>query len=125
MKRWIKKCIQEAKKTEEFKFRVGAVVFNKGEFISSGHNYPNKSIKKHHPKFRKMPDSIHAEVDAIIRAKKDLKGSSILVIRINSNDEYRMSRPCKYCQMYLRHVGIKYFYYSISKFPYIVREKIS
>jgi deoxycytidylate deaminase len=121
MKRWIKKCILEAKKSD-FKFRVGAVVFNKGEFISSGHNYANKSIKKHHPKFRKIPDSIHAEVDAIIRAKKDLKGASILVIRINSNDEFRMSKPCDYCRAYLAHVGIKYCYYSISY--KIVREKI-
>lgn len=121
--RWLKKAVEEAKKST-FNPRVGAVIFNKGKFISSGHNDPNRSIKKHHPKYRKTKYSIHAEVDAIIKAKTDLKGKSILVVRINNKNQFRLSRPCKYCMEYLKYIGIKRCYYSISFYPYIKMEKI-
>ena len=123
MNRWMKRAVSEAEKST-YKIKVGAVVFNKNSFVSCGHNYGNRSIKKHHPKFRITPNTVHAEVDAIINAKTDLKGMSILVIRINNNGEFRMSRPCQHCMAYLKHVGIKNIYYSISKYPYIVKEKI-
>lgn len=121
--RWTKIAVDEAKKST-FNPKVGAVIFNKGIFISSGHNYGNRSIKKHHPKYRKTKYSIHAEVDAIIKAKTDLKGKSILVIRINKQDQFRLARPCNYCMEYLKYVGIKRIYYSISSYPYIKIERI-
>lgn len=123
MNRWLKKAVEEAKKST-FIPKVGAVIFNKGEFISFGHNYANRSIKKHHPKYRKSKYSLHAEVNAIIKAKTDLNGKSILVIRINNKDQFRLARPCKHCMEYLKYAGIKNCYYSISYYPYIIREKI-
>lgn len=121
--RWIKLAVEEAKKST-FNPKVGAVIFNKNIFVSSGHNYANRSIKKHHPKYRKTKYSIHAEVDAIIKAKTDLKNKSIIVIRINNKNQFRLSRPCNFCIEYLKYVGIKRIYYSISSFPYIQLEKI-
>lgn len=123
IERWIKIAVEEAKKST-FNPKVGAIIFNKGIFVSSGHNYSHRSIKNHHPKYRKSKYSIHAEVDTIIRAKTDLKGKSILVIRINNKDEFRLSKPCKWCYEYLKHVGIKKCYYSISCYPYIKMVKI-
>lgn len=126
--RWLKIAVEEAKKST-FNPKVGAVIFNKGIFISSGHNNANRSIKKHHPKFRKTKYSIHAEVDAITKAKTDLKNKSILVVKINKKDEFRLSKPCNYCLEYLKYVSIKNCYYSIPYYPYIkkmkIREKIS
>ena len=116
--RWIKLAVKEAEKST-YHQRMGAVVFNKGQFISSGHNYPNRSIYRHHPKFRKFPQTVHAEVDAIINAKTDLKGSSIIVIRINKQKKLMLAKPCKYCLMYLEHVGIKKIYYTINSYPYV------
>lgn len=121
--RWVKNAVDEAKKST-FHIKVGAVIFNKSKFVSSGHNHANRSIKKHHPRFRKTEYSIHAEVDAIIKAKTDLKGKSILIVRINNNDKFRLAKPCKYCLKYIRHVGIKRIYYSVSQYPYIKMEKV-
>lgn len=99
--------------------KVGAIIFDKSKIISRGHNYSCKSVRKLHPKFQKWPGSIHAEVDSIIKAKVNLKGKSILVIRVNRQDQLRMAKPCKWCMMYLVHVGIHKVYYSIDKYPYI------
>ena len=109
----LNRAIHEAEKSTHH-FRVGAVIFQKKIIISSGHNYRLKSIKNHHPMFRKRKNSVHAEVDAIIRAKTNLKGSSILVIRLSANGELALSKPCEYCMTYIEHVGIRDIYYSIT-----------
>jgi deoxycytidylate deaminase len=78
-----------------------------------------KSAKKLHPKFQRFPYSVHTEVDAIIKARKDLKGASLLVIRVNAKNQFRLSKPCIMCMKYIRYVGIKRIFYSIDRFPYI------
>lgn len=122
-KRWVKIAVDEANKST-FSFKVGAVVFNKSQFISSGHNYSERSIKHHLSKFRKTEFSLHAEVSAILKAKTDLKGASILVVRINRKNKFRLSKPCIHCYNYLKYVGIKKCYYSIDHYPYIEEMKI-
>lgn len=121
--RWLKIAVDEANKSE-YHQKMSAVVFNKNQFISKAHNVAERSIKKHHPKFRKFPHSLHAEILSIINAKQDLKGKSILVVRVNNNNEFRLAKPCKHCESYLRYVGIKTVYYTISKFPYIIEMKL-
>lgn len=112
----------EAKKSHE-KQRVGCVIFKQKKIISKGYNTSQKSVKRLHPRFQRWPHSIHAEVDAIIKAKKNLKGCSLLVIRINNNSQFRMSKPCSNCSKYIEYVGIKNIFYSISNYPYIVKDK--
>jgi deoxycytidylate deaminase len=109
----------EAQKSDH-KQKVGCVIFDKKRILSKGHNTSQKSVKKLHPKFQRYPFSVHAEVDAIIKAKKDLKGSSILVIRLNKNNQFRLSKPCAKCLAYIEYIGIKNIYYSIDRFPYII-----
>jgi deoxycytidylate deaminase len=116
--RWTDLAIKEALKSD-FKQKMGAVVFNKNQYISSGHNYGCRSIASHLSKFRRYPTSLHAEVIAIINAKIDLKGASIIVVRINNNKEFRLSKPCHECMNYLKYIGIKKIYYSIETYPYI------
>ena len=84
--RIIKLCVEEATKSLYIQ-RVGAVIFKKNKIISSGHNYSQRSVKKLHPRFQKWPGAIHAEVDSIIKAKTDLKGYDMLVIRINKKNQ--------------------------------------
>lgn len=112
-------AIEEAKKSDH-KQKVGAVIFDKKRIISKGHNTCQKSVKKLHPKFQRFKYSVHAEVDSIIKAKKDLKGTSILVVRLNKNNQFRLSKPCFNCMNYIEYVGIKKVFYSISKYPYIL-----
>lgn len=103
----------------DHKQRVGCIIFNKKKILSTGHNQCQRAVKKLHPKFQRWKGSVHAEVDAIIHAMTDLKGASLLVIRINKKEQLRLAKPCQHCMKYIHHVGIKKVYYSTSSYPYI------
>lgn len=113
MDKFILKAI-EASINSDHRHKMGAVIFNKKRLLSIGRNYSLKSVKHLHPKYTRWPGSIHAEVDAIIKAKRPLKGCSILVIRINCKGKLMLAKPCPHCMNYISHVGIKYIYYSDS-----------
>ena len=116
-------AVQEARKST-YGQRVGAVIIKKKVILSKGHNYSHKSIKNFHPRFQRWKHSVHAEVDCIIKARRDVTGAIMYVIRIGKTSKFRNSRPCKKCFAYLDHVGIKKVYYSIDKYPYIIMENI-
>jgi len=107
----INKAIEEAERSDN-RFRIGAIIFNKKNVISSGHNCSFRSAKHLIPSFQKRKHSIHAEVDAIIKARTDIKGYSLLVIRLNAKGGLTLSKPCSHCMMYIEYVGIKNIYYS-------------
>lgn len=115
----IKLAIEEAKKADH-KQKVGCVIFEKKRIISISHNQSQRSSRKLHPKYQRYPHSIHAETAAILKSKTNLKGSSMLVIRVNKKNEFRMAKPCDACMRYINYVGIKKLYFSISSYPYII-----
>jgi len=121
--RWLSQAVNAALKSS-YHQRLGAVIYDKKRIISVGYNQPERSVKNHHPKFRKHSTSIHAEVAAILRARQNLKGMSILVVRLNNNKQFRMARPCDHCMAYLDFVGIKKVTYSINEWPYLKTERI-
>jgi tRNA(Arg) A34 adenosine deaminase TadA len=108
--RIIKIAVEEAKKSSH-KIRMGAVIFHKKKVLSKAHNIPNGWRKRVHPRFKRFDTSLHCEVVAIHNAKTDLRGSSLLVVRINRKGELRLSKPCFFCQMYIDYVGINMVYY--------------
>lgn len=110
-------AVEEAKRST-YKTKVGCIIFNKKKILSIGHN-ELRNIRKLHPKFQKWKGSVHAEIAAIINAKKDLRGASLLVVRVNNRNQLRMSKPCEDCQKYMDYVGIKKIFYSLSSYPYI------
>lgn len=123
MNRWMKIAVREAEKST-YRHKIGCVIYNKNQFISSGHNYENRQNKIHDPKYRRWPTSVHAEIDAALKANYELlKGASILIVRINNFQQFRLAAPCKHCLTYLKHVGIRKIYYSIDRFPYVERLK--
>jgi len=77
-----------------------------------GHNTPQKSVRSITKKFLRWPNSIHAEVDAIIYSRYNLKGCSMLVVRLNKRNELKYARPCSHCLAYIVYVGIKKVIYS-------------
>ena len=115
--RFIKLAVEEAKKTF-YRVKVGCVIFDKNKVLSKGHNDPLKSAKNLHPQFQKFKGSIHAEVDAILHAKRDLKGACMLIVRVNRFNQFRMAKPCADCMKYITKIGIKKVFYSIVGFPY-------
>lgn len=118
MHKFLKQAVEEAQKSEH-KQKIGAIIFDKSKIISKGYNHPQRSIRHLKKKFQKWSGTVHAEVDAIIKAKTDLKNLSLLVVRINKNNQLRMAKPCQHCMMYIEYVGIKKIYYSIDEYPYI------
>lgn len=117
----INKGIETAKKSS-YKVKMGAVIFRKKMIISVGYNHVLKSARHLHPKFQKWSGSIHAEVDAILKARTDLRRCSILVVRINRLGEIRTSKPCELCLSYLKFVNIKRVYHTVSGFNYYLEE---
>lgn len=116
-------AIEECKKST-YRQRVGAVIFNKKQLISKGYNSSSKSIKKLHPKFQKWHGSVHAEVDAIIKAKKNLKGCDMIIVRVNRKNELKLAKPCSDCMKYMKYVGIRKIFYTINNYPYIKEDRI-
>jgi deoxycytidylate deaminase len=111
-------------KSSDHKQNLAAVIFKKKTIISASCNYTSSHRRRLHPKFSRYPTSVHAEVSAIIKAKTDLKGCSMLVVRINRNDKFLLAKPCQWCMAYIQHVGIKKLYFSLSEYPYICEYKI-
>lgn len=114
---FVELAVKEALKST-YRHQLGCVIFDKKKIVSLGHNYPQKSVKHLLPKFKRF-NSVHSEVDAIIKAKTNLKGSSLLIVRINKQNQLRLSRPCASCMSYINFVGIKRVIYSISEYPYL------
>lgn len=107
-----KLAIEEAKKSEH-KHRIGAVIFKGKRIISSAHNSVRSNKIPY--QFKGWLESLHAECHAIIKAKRDLKGYSIIVIRLNKKNEPIMSKPCNFCEDFINYVGIKEVFWSNNK----------
>lgn len=106
-------AINEARKSPH-RQRIGAVIFDKNGIVSSGYNQV-RSARSLTKKFIRWPHSIHAEIDAIIKAKVSLKNKNIIVIRLNKQGIFRLAKPCQHCQLYIEHVGITGILYSTNE----------
>lgn len=110
----LKSAIENARQGDH-KHRVGCVIFKGKRIISVGSNTCCRSVRKLHPKYQKWEGTVHAEVAAIICARRPLKRMSMLVVRINNDEDLMMALPCEHCMSYIVHVGIKNVYYTDEK----------
>lgn len=113
--RFLNRAIKEATESTYEKHRVGAVIFKGKRIISVGRNCGYRWVSSVPAHFKKWPTSIHAEVDALIKAGPNTDGYSILVVRVGSSGNLLLAHPCKYCEAYLHHCGIRKVYYSTNK----------
>ncbi len=106
----LKLALEEVKKST-YRFRVAAVIFKGKRIISVAHNEVRSNSV---PKWLNYYDNaLHAEAAAILKSKKrDLRGYSILVIRIGKKGDLILSKPCEKCQEFIEYSGIKNIYYS-------------
>lgn len=107
----IKTCLKAAATSDHKRCKVAAVIFDKSRVVSIGVN-EQRHNRKLHPMFWKWEGSIHAEQSAILNARCDLRGLSMLVIRLNNHGQLRYSKPCPYCEKYIRFTKLKTIYYS-------------
>ena len=107
-------CIQiaknEASKSDHMYFRHGAVSVYRNKILTKGYN---------RPLFKDLIyTSLHAEMSVIQQLKrmrcshKKKKKIDIFVIRINKNEELRLSKPCNQCQNIMKQFGVKRCFYS-------------
>lgn len=101
--------------------RLAAAVFYKGKVVSIGVNQ-----HKTHPfaaKYCRHPEAIflHAEVDAINKAKKklteqELKKATLVIVRVkqdvNKKTEFGIAKPCNGCEKCIEAHGIKNVIYT-------------
>lgn len=98
-------ALREATKSS-YKISVGAVLVHRNKIVSRGYNVVYSTG-------RKNMDSLHAEVAAIKKADKNKhKGGTIIVGRRNRRGELALAKPCKYCEAYMKKMGIKKVWYS-------------
>lgn len=96
-------------KKSTHQFQLACVIVKKNIIISLGVN----SIKTH-PKSLTPYRMTHAEVDAVASANiEDLNGATAYLYRENKAGDNAISKPCPYCEMLLKRVGIKTVYYTV------------
>ena len=86
-------------------YKLGAVIFKHGKPIAKGYNKTKRGLSKDYGHWE---GSLHAEIAALINARTDVKGSSILVARSTGG----LARPCNECMAALKEAGIKWVYYT-------------
>lgn len=92
--------------------KTGALIVNpKGQLISTGWSHRSKL------RLATTPQSIHAEMHAIIRAAQKyvqiLPGSVCYVACISAAGNVTRARPCTSCQSVLKDAGIRMVTYTI------------
>lgn len=102
-----KEAIKQSRKIKHYSFRLGAVIFNRHRIIGAGYN--RKFSKGHYDLQGNC-----AEVMALRKSpSKLLKGSTILVCRVNKSGSLGMSKPCARCMKKILKAGIVKIIYSI------------
>jgi len=101
-------AIKEAMKSQH-RFKLGAVIYKKGNILNSGFNHANKTHPKSNVPFR----TIHAELSSCLGlTRMQLKDASIYVHRVRRDGKVGLAKPCRYCQALLDEVGITDINYS-------------
>lgn len=105
-------------------FMIGAAIVVGKSIISVGANDKDRShpLQKKYNAFRfnddKCKHSIHAEIDAITKAKNqidDFSDAKLFVYRLQKNGNLGIARPCKGCMEAIKDFGIKEIYYSTNE----------
>lgn len=106
-----------AKEHSNHRYKVGSVIVRRRP-ISIGFN----QIKTHTLySDGKRYFSIHAEASSLIKAKRDVVGSTIYIYREDSQEKPALARPCKECLKLLIEFGIRRIYFTTSIEPFYER----
>lgn len=98
--------------------KMSALAVRKGRIIGKGFNMlrtcPNSPHGYH---FR------HAEYNAYLNARGDIKGATIYIFRENKNGSMALARPCSSCYNFLVSQGVKKIIYTAENT--FVEEKVA
>lgn len=104
---------KEAKKSNFYRHRLGAVIVKGNRVLSVGHNDIRYTKEFRNP-------TLHAEEAAILKLLKakrgsELIGSDIFVSRVRPNGLPGLSRPCIRCSKLISAVGITSIHYTTNE----------
>lgn len=98
----------------------GALLVKGGSIISSGANIPrtNGLIRFIAEHYGDRPLNIHAEMNVLLGVPTTKsRGAVVYVARVKEKNgicQFKLAKPCKHCQDFMRKRKIKRVYYSIS-----------
>lgn len=97
-----------ALKSPEYPFKLSCVIFKGKRIFSVGYNSIRCCTSVEH-KYKKFPESLHAEAAALAKFKPgELKGCSAFICRVNAGSKRTsQAKCCSYCQKMLFEYGIK------------------
>lgn len=98
----IARAHQEALKSAE-QFRLGAAVLSRSSVVASGRNRGHNTCGLY---------SIHAEMDALFKCRRRLKGSHLVVVRVLRDGSTALSKPCEACARAIARLGVGKVTYS-------------
>ena len=111
--RYVDRAIKAALVSTYGRFRHGAVLVSGGRVISSGFNKPNFSSFAERFRTAPGPATVHAEINCVYNVPKEhLEGSAVYVVRLDTEDRLRLSRPCPMCINALKFCNVAKIYYS-------------
>jgi deoxycytidylate deaminase len=87
-------------------YKVGAIIVKGNRILSRGYNKLRSHTKSTHP-YR----NLHAEIDAILRARTSLRGATMVIGRISRSGALLDSRPCEFCLQAISDANINDIYY--------------
>ena len=97
-----------------FTHKHGAVLVKGGSVLNKSYNNRNFSsfMRRHVPDDERA--TRHAELMCVLGLDRAVtRGSTIYIVRVNKQGEYRLSKPCRFCQSVLRFVGVRKAVYSM------------
>lgn len=129
MKNKLRFAKKAAQKAEHYRYYVGAALFYKDKLISTGCNYLNKTHPLCNEETYGRPVTMHAEVNALIKARNflnsltDAQRKKLIMVtyREIKDGSCANSRPCSGCMSILKKNNIKTIIYTIDN-GYTVEE---
>lgn len=96
-------------------YNVGSLVLDKkGCILSYGFN---SYVRTHarmvlNPKYNNFQIFVHAECDAIYSVNYKCTPHTLIVCRLNKQNEFMNAKPCEGCYLEIKKAGIKHVYYT-------------
>jgi len=119
--KYFKPAKKATKKAEHYRYFLGAALFYKDKLISIGCNYLNKTHPLCDENTYGRPVTMHAEVNALIKAREFLnaladsekKNLILVTYRETKNGCRAIARPCSGCIKIIQNNKIKTILYTI------------
>lgn len=111
----LRKVALNVSKQSEYRYKIGAVIFDKNKIVSVGINKlkTNPQLNEY---FKYA--TVHAEVDAVLHSIQDIEGCDIFVYRETRDGKVANAKPCPQCVQFLKKNGIKRAYWTTADFPF-------